>query len=282
MRPRRSIRKAVVAAAVTIPLALAGCGSDSLRSAVESAGGVTGGDFHSLVADPAVAGRIYVGGHTAVSRSDDFGKTWTSVEALVNADAMGWAIGPDTMWVSGHPGLTKSVDGGVTFTGHNEGLPDTDVHALGAVDEVLYAAGPGIGVAQSSDGGTSWTTLTDASGQAFFGRILIDPTDAEHLIAADVQNGAVASQDGGRTWAPLGTDPAAWVSSPDGSRTLYVSGGPAAQRSSDGGKTWETLTIPPGATLVEATAGSLYAGVHDSESVTVWVSADDGVTWKLP
>jgi len=277
-----SITNAVVAVVASIPLALAGCGSNSSQTAAESSGGVAGGDFHSIVADASVAGRIYVGGHTTVSRSDDRGKTWTPVAALDNADAMGWAIEPGTMWVSGHPGLTRSVDGGVTFTRHNDGLRDTDVHAFGAAGEVLYAAGPRIGVAQSADGGTSWSTQTDAHGQAFFGRILIDPTDGQHLVAADFQYGAIASHDGGRTWVPLGTDPAAWVSSPDGLRTLYASGGPAAQRSRDGGHTWETLTIPSGATLVEATPGSLYAGVHQGESVNVWVSIDDGVTWNKP
>lgn len=267
-------------AAVLTPIALAGCGSDTPPSGAGGSVGVTGGDFHSLVADPLVAGRLYVGGHTNVARSDDGGKTWTTVSALDGADAMGWAIDPDAIWVSGHPGLNVSVDGGATFARRNSGLPDSDVHAFGAAGATLYAAGPGIGVATSTDSGASWTTVTSAFGQAFFGRILVDPDDASHLVAADVQSGATASRDGGRTWTPLGTNPAAWVSSVDGLKTIYASGGPTPQRSRDGGVTWELVEVPAGATLIEAgTGGSLYAGVHDGRAVAVWASSDNGTTW---
>ena len=261
--------------------ALAGCGSES--SVADGSVGVTGGDFHSLVADPLVAGRLYVGGHNAVARSDDGGKTWTTVPALDGADAMGWAIEQSAIWVSGHPGLNESVDGGVTFARRNAGLPDSDVHAFGAADATLYAAGPGIGVATSTDMGESWTTVTSSAGQAFFGRILVDPDDASHLVAADVQSGVTASRDGGRTWTPLGTNPTAWVSSVDGLTTIYASGGPTPQRSRDGGATWEQVDVPAGATLIEAsTTGTVYAGVHDGRSVAVWASSDGGTTWARP
>ena len=278
----RSIHLRVRQFAVTalVLVAIAGCGSDSPRSVADESVGVTGGDFHSLVADPLVAGRLFVGGHSSVARSDDAGKTWTAVPALDGADAMGWAIEPDTMWVSGHPGVNLSVDGGVTFSRRNAGLPDTDVHAFGAAGTTLYAAGPGIGVAVSTDSGDSWTTVTSSAGQAFFGRIVVDPDDASHLIAADVQSGVTASLDGGRTWTALGSNPAAWVSSVDGLTTIYASGGPTPQRSLDKGATWEPLDVPAGTTLIEVSGtGSLYAGVHDGRAVAVWVSSDDGATW---
>ena len=271
-----------VAVAVAL-FALAGCASGRSPSATGTSSGVTGGDFHSLVADPSTAGRIYVGGHTNVSRSDDGGKTWMAVAALDDADAMGWTIEPGKIWVSGHPGLKLSIDGGTTFTRRNTGLADTDVHAFGSSGQTLYAAGPGLGVAGSTDGGARWTKLTSASGQSFFGRILIDPVDPRHLVAADVQFGANASYDGGRTWTPLGSDAAAWVSSPDGLLTLYASGGPTPQRSNDGGNTWAAVSVPSGTKLVEASpGGTLYAGVHDGNAVTVWVSTNDGVTWNRP
>ena len=277
---QRRLRRLTVAAVVLATLA--GCASDSAGPAADSSVGVTGGDFHSLVADPFVVGRLYAGGHTNVARSDDGGRTWTKVSALDRADAMGWAIVPDGMWVSGHPGLNVSVDGGVTFASRNAGLPDTDVHAFGASGGRLYAAGPGIGVARSTDMGESWTTVTSDAGQAFFGRILVDPADPSHLIAADVQNGVTASRDGGRTWTPLGTDPASWVSSADDLETIYASGGPTPQRSRDRGATWETIDVPEGTTLVEAATEILFAGVHDGRAVTVWTSSDDGATWARP
>ena len=242
-----------------------------------------GGDFHSLVADPLVSGRIYVGGHAAVSQSNDSGTTWVAVDALKNADAMGWSLSGNTIWVSGHPGLTRSLDGGVTFEVRNTGLPDTDVHAFGANGDTLYAAGPGLGVAMSADGGITWATVSADVGQAFFGRILVDPIDVQHIVAADVQEGVRESRDGGQTWTALGTEPASWVSSGDGLATIYASGGPIAQRSTDGGITWQPLSLPPGGSLVEAGRdGALYSGVHEGDAVTVWFSADDGATWLHP
>ncbi len=283
MRSSRSrIGAPLAVAALAIALGATACGGSTTPPETASAGGATGGDFHSLVADPTVSGRIFVGGHTDVSRSDDSGRTWAAVPALNDADAMGWGVESSAMWVSGHPGLNLSVDGGVTFERRNSGLPDTDVHAFGSAGQTLYAAGPGLGVVGSANGGTSWAPLSSAAGQSFFGRILIDPADAGHLIAADVQNGASESNDGGRTWTPLGTQPASWVSSADGLSTLFASGGTVAERSRDGGRTWEPMTIPVGATLVEATFGTLYAGVHDGESVTIWVSVDDGISWNKP
>lgn len=269
-----------IACTLLIAAVAVGCSDEASPSQSALTAGETGGDFHSLVADDANPGRLYVGGHTKVSRSDDGGGSWTSITALDFADAMGWAIGSESIWVSGHPGLVVSHDGGVTFEARNRALPDTDVHALGGNDAALYAAGPGIGVAMSTDGAASWTILTTDAGQAFFGRILVDPNDPDILIAADVQVGAVKSVDGGITWTPLGSEPAAWVSSDESFSILYASGGDTPQRSRDGGATWEPMVVPEGATLVEVGVdGVLYAGVHSGNAVTVWASNDDGQTW---
>lgn len=261
-------------------LVVTGCGDGTPDNSAGDNAGITGGDFHSLVADPMTNGRLYVGGHERVARSDDGGHTWTAVTSLHGADAMGWALASDAIWVSGHPGVIVSFDGGTTFESRTTGLPDSDVHAFGGTNGRVFAAGPGIGVAMSTDSGASWTTVTSDAGQAFFGRILLDPANPDHLIAADVQIGVVSSTDGGQTWTALGSQPASWVSSGDSLTTLYASGGAMPQRSVDGGTTWDSFSVPAGATLVEAgTDGVLYAGVHEGNAVTVWVSTDNGETW---
>jgi len=143
--------------------------------------------------------------------------------------------------------------------------------------------GPGLGVALSHDAGRTWATATRDTGHAFFGRILVDPEDPAHLVAADVQVGVVESRDQGRSWTPLGSAAAAWVSSADGLKTIFASGGPTPQRSADGGSTWTALDVPVGVTLVEAAPdGTLYAGAHDGFSVVVWISRDDGGSWARP
>ena len=273
---------AAVGAAAVLVASRDGDSPDATREP-PSSGGVVGGDFHSLVADPTTPGRLFVGGHQAVSVSNDGGRTWARVDALDDADAMGWAISDSAVYVSGHPGLNRSTDGGATFRRTNDGLPDTDVHAFGASPSTMFAAGPGLGVVASTDEGKTWTPRTQEAGQSFFGRILVDSADDEELVAADARNGAVASIDGGRTWRRLGgPQVAVWVSRSDA--TLYASGQTAAT-STDGGATWTNLDLPDGASLVEADPTDpalLYAGVHSGDAVQVWVSRDGGATWARP
>src|SRR5680860_889960 len=174
---------------------------------------VVGGDLHSLVVDPTDADTIYIGSHQGVSVSTDGGETWEVVESLNGADATGWAFTDDAIMVGGHPGLSVSTDGGKSFEQRNDGLPSTDVHALGAGDEVVYAGLAGVGTFASTDGGQSWEARSEQVGGAFMGRIQVDPSNDEHLLAPDMGGGAMESTDGGRSWESLGgVQGAMWVS----------------------------------------------------------------------
>jgi len=274
---------AVVVVAVAMVVS-GGGGGTSRPSAAKAGAGLVGGDFHSLVADPVTPGRLFVGGHEAVSVSADGGRTWSAVKSLEGADAMGWAFAGSTAYVTGHPGINRSTDGAASFRKANDGLPDTDVHAFGAAGPTLYAAGPRNGVVVSLNGGSSWETRATQAGQSFFGQILVGPNDDQHLVAADARTGAAESTDGGRTWHGLGgPSSAVWVSR--GGTTLYSSGRQGAARSVDGGKTWQSLALPSGATLVEADptdASVVYTGVQDGDKVQVWVSRDGGLNWTRP
>jgi photosystem II stability/assembly factor-like uncharacterized protein len=246
-----------------------------------------GGDLHSLVADPAAPSRLYVGGHEGVAVSTDGGRRWRQVESLAGADAMGWAFTGDGVLVGGHPGLFVSDDGGRTFRQDNEGLPATDVHALGSGPGVIYAASPQLGVFASTDGGGSWDIRTDRVGHAFMGRILVDPEDANHLVAPDMRVGAVESSDGGRTWRVLGgVGSAMWVSWDSGdTERIVVSGMGQAAVTDDGGRTWEPIPVPEGASVVETSPDdpdTLYAGVLEGIEAAVWISSDGGNTWERP
>ena len=258
-------------------------GDDGARS--DGAGALTGGDFHSLVVDPDDPERIFAGGHTVVSVSEDGGRTWREVPSLRDADAMGWAFMGDAIYVSGHPGLNRSTDRGQTFRRVNEGLPHTDVHAFGGDAAVLYGAGPGVGMFASTDVLGAWEVRTDEVGQSFFGRILVDPNDDEHLLAADAAAGVAESSDGGRSWRLVdsGLEAATWISrGGDGMELLVASGPVGAAASRDGGTSWEALELPDGVSLVEAVPGDrelLYAGRHSGDGVQVYVSRDGGSTW---
>lgn len=255
-----------------------------LQQREPDAGGaaVVGGDLHSLVTPD---GRtFFVGGHSAVSVSRDGGATWSRVSNLDDADAMGWAFLDDAVVVGGHPGLSVSTDGGVTFERSNEGLPHTDIHALGGEGALLYAASPGAGFLASDDGGATWAIRNPQVGQSFMGHILVDPDDPEHAIAPDMQVGAVETRDGGTTWHGLGGVPGAmWVSwDPSDIQYIVVTGGGTAAASTDGGATWTPIQVPTGTTVVEidpSEPARLFAAVHDGDAARIWRSEDSGLTW---
>lgn len=276
---------ASLVAVVGTALVLIGGDDGTPTDADSAAGGLTGGDFHSLAVDPSDPRRLFAGGHQAVSVSTDGGATWNEIEALRDADAMGWAFTEDAIYVSGHPGLNRSTDGGETFEQVNEGLPDTDLHAFGGSDTVLYAASPAVGVFASDSGLGDWQERNNSIGQSFFGRVLVDPADDNHILAADASAGVAQSTDGGRTWRLLrsGLDSATWISRGGDELDVLVASGPAgAALSEDAGRSWRPLDVPQGVSLVEAVPGDaelLYAGRHEGDRVHVLVSTDGGTTW---
>jgi photosystem II stability/assembly factor-like uncharacterized protein len=246
-----------------------------------------GGDLHSLVVDPNGTDRLYVGGHDGVAISTDGGTSWLQVESLSGADAMAWGFEGDRVLVGGHPGLFVSDDSGRTFEMRNEGLPATDIHALGAREGVIYGASPAAGVFASTDGGKTWQLRTGRVGHAFMGRILVDAQDPDHVIAPDMEAGAAESTDGGRTWRALGgIGGAMWVTwDPKDTDHLIVSGMGEAAESTDGGATWGPVDVPEGASVIEmdpTDPATLYAGVLEGTEAVIFVSEDGGGSWTRP
>lgn len=266
-------------------IALRSGGSGAPPAGTTASQPVVGADLHSLVADPADPGTLYIGSHQGVSVSADGGESWEVVESLNGADAMGWGFTDDAILVGGHPGISVSTDGGKAFEQRNEGLPGTDVHALGAGGGVIYAGIAGAGTFASTDGAGTWDVRSEEVGGAFMGKILVDPEDPEHLVASDMQTGAVESRDGGRSWDALGgVQGATWVSwNPSDTDDLIAVTVGSAARSNDGGKTWDMMEIPNGAGIVEFSPDdpdTLYAAVHEDPNARIWISKDGAKTWE--
>ncbi|MGH2825992.1 MAG: WD40/YVTN/BNR-like repeat-containing protein [Actinomycetota bacterium] len=278
---------AVPATIAIVLFALRSGEADIPAPGVAVANPVVGGDLHSLVVDPTDQDTLYIGSHQGVSISTDGGQTWEVVESLNGADAMGWAFTDDAILVGGHPGISVSSDGEEDFEPRNQGLPSTDVHALGAGDEVIYAGLAGVGTFASTDGGQSWEAGSEEVGGGFMGRILVDPSDDEHLLAPDMHGGATESTDGGRSWQSLGgVAGAMWVSwdENDTERMIVTTQGSAAT-SVDGGQSWEPLEIPQGASIVEFSPHDpqlLFAAVLEAPEASLYASRDGGDTWTRP
>lgn len=224
-------------------------------------------------------------------RSDDAGRTWRhlGLEAtsqiarvrvhpsnpdLVYVAALGtpWGPSPDR-------GVYRSRDGGATW--QKILFRDEDTGAIDLImdpsnPDVLYAsllelrrypwgftsAGPGTGLFKSTDGGDTWTELTDRPGlpDGLKGRIgiAVSPVQPQRvwaIIDAELgKKGVFRSEDGGGTWMRTNEDAdltqRPWyyhhiVADPQDVNTVYVLN-VRLWKSTDGGETFETVDAPHG------------------------------------
>ena len=249
-----------------------------------------------------------------VYKSTDGGATWTHL-GLADTQHIGKIAvhprDPNTVFVAaiGHlyaanaeRGVFRSRDGGRTW--QKVLFKNADVGAVEVVidpsnPEVVYAGlwntrrppwytyaptnGPGGGIFKSTDGGTTWTQLTNGLPPQGIGRtgIAVAPSDSRRVYAVvdclvpdanapAVPDGAPArpggpatqpgqggffrSDDGGQTWTRLSNDQALWgrgwyfeklTVDPKNADIVYVPN-VAVNRSMDGGHTWVALRGSPG------------------------------------
>lgn len=172
-----------------------------------------------------------------VYKSTDGGKTWTNV-GLKDAHHIGRIVidqkNPDTVYVAalGHlwgankeRGLYKTNDGGKTWTLSkfiNEDTGFTDLAIDPEDSNTLYAAayqrrrtpfgfqggGPGSGLYKTTDGGASWTRLSEGLPSGDAGRIGIDiyrkdPKVVYVTYEHATESGVYRSDDKGATWKKM-------------------------------------------------------------------------------
>jgi photosystem II stability/assembly factor-like uncharacterized protein len=223
-----------------------------------------------------------------IYKSTDAGKTWTNIGLrdsrqigrilvdprdpnLVYVAALGHAYGPNT-----ERGVFRSRDGGATWSKVLDKGPDVGAIDLGFEPEnpkIIYAAtwnarrppwsqyppngGPGSGLYKSADGGTTWQPIAGHGlPEGEWGRVGIAVARGGRVyVAIDAKPaGLYRSDDHGRTWALVGTDPRvesrAWYFSgvtvdPHRADTVYLPN-VGLYRSNDAGKTFEVVRGAPG------------------------------------
>jgi len=178
-------------------------------------------------------------------------------------------------------------------------------------DNVIYIGAAGGGVWKTTDGGGSWTPLTDRQPSLSMGALAIDPTNADIVYAGTGENdyasltsyggaGILKSTDGGDNWTLLASNTFAGCRvgriaiDPTAPSTLYLAsggafGGPGScgagiYKSIDGGVTWTNKLAGPAwdIELDPSAPATLYAGVDAGySSGGVYKSIDGGDTWNL-
>ena len=259
--------------------------------------------------------RDSVGFGNGMYKSADSGSTWTHIglddtqhigkiavdpknPSVVFVAAIGHLYAP-----SAERGIFRSRDGGRTW--QKVLFKNADVGAIDVVidptnSNVVYAGlwntrrppwytyaptnGPGGGIFKSTDGGDTWTQLTNGLPQSGIGRtgIAVAPSNPRRVYAVvdclvpevgavaasstppaggrggaappPMQGGFFRSDDAGATWTRLSSDQALWgrgwyfehiTVDPQNADIVYVPN-VAVNRSKDGGHTWVALRGSPG------------------------------------
>jgi photosystem II stability/assembly factor-like uncharacterized protein len=239
-----------------------------------------GGRVVDIAVDPVAADTIYVAAATGgVWKSTDRGARFTSIWPTTNSQSMGALI------------ITSN---GTLFAGTGEANPGGGSLTYG-----------GSGIYRSIDGGATWQRVGLTNSGAI-GRIVVDPTDSQHIftaVAGQLYNpggdrGVYESTDGGSTWTrvlagdnettgavDLAIDPtnpnrvfaAMWDHLREPDLRTYGGVGSGVYRSTDGGTTWQRLTngLPPssatigriGVALAASNPQRLYAIVNQTNGL---------------
>src|SRR5579862_499608 len=258
---------------------------------------------------PSQTSRVYAFG-TYVYRSDDGGGHWANLTGVISGLVAQSLVGdslqdlavspsnPDEIVVAGGDGVFRSVDGGLSWHGLNDGLPNL----ISARIRSLPLASQGTQV-ELKDGmvvewqpGERQAWQPADNPQAVIDRALREGLSNELVwntpvtalgrgglyLYAGTKNGSIrGSSDGGSTWTQSyqvpggGAVNAFWVDPNDGRTALAVlgSGEQRVVGTFNGGQFWQDISnnLP---------AGAVHGVSADRPSNVVYVATDLGVFWS--
>ncbi|MBW0114335.1 F510_1955 family glycosylhydrolase [Pseudonocardia abyssalis] len=234
---------------------------------------------HGVGTDPA-DGTVYVASHDGLFRSGPDGLV---PAGAAGRDLMGFTVaGPGRFLSSGHPAPDDSLPEPIGLAESTDGgatwtplslTGEVDFHALEVAGDSVYGYDATNGLLRASTDGGR-TWEDRAAVEAL--DIAVEPGTAQRVLAT-VQGGTALSTDGGRTFAPPTGPQLAYVSwAPDG--TVYgLDLDSAVHTSTDAGVTWTTTGTVPGGRpqAVTATSDELLAATAGG----VHRSTDDGATF---
>ncbi len=262
---------------------------------------------------------------TGMYRSTDAGESWqhlglTDTHQITDVvidprdpdrvfvSAIGHAFGPNA-----ERGVFRTTDGGkswkkVLFVDDSTGAQDLSMDPSNP--RVVYAAfykfqrtpwsmeagGGRSGLWKTADGGDTWTELTFNEGipRTPLGKIGVDVSPANprrvyaSIEAPDSSGGIFRSDDAGKSWQRMNTDPRFWVrawyysavtADPVDENTVYVMN-LQVMRSVDGGRTFSVVRVPHGDTHIMWIDPKDNKRMINGNDGGAQISFDRGVTWS--
>jgi photosystem II stability/assembly factor-like uncharacterized protein len=268
-----AIEAAIVSNAATHTIYIGSNGGGILKSTDDGASfvavnkGLDEVTIAAMVMDPSNPEVLYASAAFSMYKTIDGGASWfptggSGVSLIIDPN------NPNTLYAGLSPsgGVTKSVDGGETFSPASNGMGTPAVFTL-AIDpnnpNVLYAGTQGLGAFKSNDGAQTWTPLNIDS---TVWSLLIDPTDSNIVYAGTNGHGIYKSVDAGNTFERVGSPEVGVVFAlAKSGRQLFA--GTATQGvsvSEDGGRTWKNTGATPNTVLIMSVGarGEVYAGTN--------------------
>lgn len=239
------------------------------------------GRVRSIAFDPANSAIVYSGSVSGgIWKSTNRGGTWSALNDFTSNLVIG-AIAIDP------------TNSNVIYAGTGEGYFNVD-------------ALQGIGVLKSTDGGTSWTTLTNFAtpstqfGYYYINKLIIRPDNA-NIIYAGMLGGIWKTTNGGTSWSKIAQGNSSvrcidLVMHPTNFNILYATYGNLSRdgiyKTTDGGTNWSKLTngLPTigyyriNIAISKSSPSTLYAAFDDSathDTYNIYKTVDDGASWSV-
>jgi uncharacterized protein (TIGR03437 family) len=247
-------------------------------------------------------GKIYALGRQ-LHRSDDGGRSWSNLTAFKTDSVIGLgqrsiAVSPsipDQIVAANEFGVWRSLDGGLSWTGLNEFLPNLRVRRILSTPagvQGLRAEIDGFGAAELAPGASVWQTVEDAGYRAdqvrlayYAERAAVHATTfarADHVVYLGTAEGRILiSDDDGATFKPTDTGRAAgpveriFVDPARPNVAVAALGGAAAPHilhTFNSGGFWDALD----SNLPNAAAHAVAA---ERSSGALYLATDQGVFW---
>jgi len=245
----------------------------------------------------------------AVYASQDRGTTWISLtqfrgQSIIGEGLNDLAVSPrdgDEIAVAGQFGVWRSMDGGITWTGANETLPNLPLRRLARtpgsgvsaraviqtgdnVAEVEWVAGHKAGwIPVEPDLTATETAVRQRWSETLGLQVVASASSADFVYAGGIGGRLWSSADSGRTWRPFYVAGGGNVESIhvlDGEpRTALASlatgdGGARLVRTINGGLFWDDITsnLPP---------GSVHAAAADLKTGAIYAATDAGLFYTV-
>jgi len=278
----------------------------------------TGLDAERVVPDPNNASVIYLYGlqFHAAYKSTDGGHSFAASDAgTPTAGSSGGSSGslsltgptgtmiplaasPGSFLMAlGGAGIYKTVNAAQSWSYSGEGTSEWNGITLAVDPEtpttMYFGALNGGGIFKSTDNGVTWANLRNGDSVT---DIAVDPFDSTDVLAATLEEGLIASHDGGNTWKDVSSSlpppPTGFAIitginfHPKQQGLIFVAtvaGGIGLLRSTDGGSTYSEVNTGLTSTDVGGCIAVNPANPHTlliADGVGIAISEDDGSTWS--